>query len=260
MMTMMETQHHFVSAIIILLSAGVPIYLTIKLKNNNLKKLTLILGIFILIHAVYHIVGFFGFNLLADGFLEPLSASVLIFFGIVYSGMGKPFRNNNLNMKNTMIGIGVLAVATTAIVVVVAATFAVNNWSAAGGSGSGDDVGAGAGVRSGNSLLLVMNSVTVGFLSGALGIFVWLAAKCKNIGSFQFQISIFIIIWILGDIISILENNRIIVFSLALQGNVGSIIHVVSMGFFSMVLWLRYYYSERRGKKMVEENIDVSRS
>src|SRR5919197_3392235 len=144
MMTMMETQHHFVSAIIILLSAGVPIYLTIKLKNNNLKKLTLILGIFILIHAVYHIVGFFGFNLLADGFLEPLSASVLIFFGIVYSGMGKPFRNNNLNMKNTMIGIGVLAVATTAIVVavvVVAATLAVNNSSAAGGgSGSGDDV------------------------------------------------------------------------------------------------------------------------
>ena len=253
----METQHHFVSAIIILLSAGVPIYLTIKLKNNNLKKLTLILGIFILIHAVYHIVGFFGFNLLADGFLEPLSASVLIFFGIVYSGMGKPFRNNNLNMKNTMIGIGVLAVATTAIVVaVVAATLAVDNWSAAG---SGDG-GAGASVRSGNSLLLVMNSVTVGFLSGALGIFVWLTAKCKNIGSFQFQISIFIVIWILGDIISILENNRIIVFSLALQGNVGSVIHVVSMGFFSMVLWLRYYYSERRGKKMVEENIDVSRS
>jgi hypothetical protein len=256
MMTMMETQHHFVSAIIILLSAGVPIYLTIKLKNNNLKKLTLILGIFILIHAVYHIVGFFGFNLLADGFLEPLSALVLIFFGIVYSGMGKPFRNNNLNMKNTMIGIGVLAVATTAIVVV-AATLAVNNSSAAGGGGDG---GAGASVRSGNSLLLVMNSVTVGFLSGALGIFVWLAAKSKNIGSFQFQISIFIVIWILGDIISILENNRIIVFSLALQGNVGSVIHVVSMGFFSMVLWLRYYYSERRGKKMVEENIDVSRS
>ena len=255
----METHHHFVSAIIILLSAGVPIYLTIKLKNNNLKKLTLILGIFILIHAVYHIVGFFGFNLLADGFLEPLSASVLIFFGIVYSGMGKPFRNNNLNMKNTMIGIGVLAVATTAIVVaVVAATLVVNNWSAAGGSG--DDVGTGASVTSGNSLLLLMNSVTVGFLSGALGIFVWLTAKCKNIGSFQFQISIFIVIWILGDIISILENNRIIVFSLALQGNVGSVIHVVSMGFFSMVLWLRYYYSERRGKKMVEENIDVSRS
>jgi hypothetical protein len=154
-----------------------------------------------------------------------------------------------------MIGIGVLAVATTAIVVVVAATLAVNNWSAAGGVG-----GAGASVRSGNSLLLVMNSVTVGFLSGALGIFVWLVAKSKNIGSFQFQISIFIVIWILGDIISILENNRIIVFSLALQGNVGSVIHVVSMGFFSMVLWLRYYYSERRGKKMVEESIDVSRS
>jgi hypothetical protein len=29
-------------------------------------------------------------------------------------------------------------------------------------------------------------------------------------------------------------------------------IHVVSIVFFSMMLWLRYYYSERGGLKMVE--------
>jgi hypothetical protein len=95
---MIETPLHFGSAIIIVLSALVPIYLTIKLKNTKLKKLTLILSIFILIHAFYHMAGFFGFSLLAEGVLEPLSATVMIFFGIVYSGsISKP---KNAGMKN----------------------------------------------------------------------------------------------------------------------------------------------------------------
>ena len=67
-----ETQLHFVSAVVILLASVIPIYLTIKLKDN-LKKLTALLSIFILIHAVYQIVGFYGFDLLAEGVFEPLS-------------------------------------------------------------------------------------------------------------------------------------------------------------------------------------------
>src|SRR4030088_972810 len=59
---MLETQLHLTSAVLILLAAIVPIYLTIKLKDN-LKKLTAILSIFILIHAVYQIVGFLGLTL-----------------------------------------------------------------------------------------------------------------------------------------------------------------------------------------------------
>jgi hypothetical protein len=54
---MIDFQLQFISAIIILASSAVPIYLTIKLKDN-LKKLTLILTVFILIHAVYHVFGF----------------------------------------------------------------------------------------------------------------------------------------------------------------------------------------------------------
>jgi hypothetical protein len=38
-----------------------------------------------------------------------------------------------------------------------------------------------------------------------------------------------------------------------LQGNLGLEIHVVSMVFFSLMLWLRFYYSERSGKKMIED-------
>ena len=101
------------------------------------------------------------------------------------------------------------------------------------------------------TLLLFMSSITIILLFGALGIFVWLAARSQNIRTCQFQLSIFIIIWILGDMVSILHDNGIVVFS-ALQGNVGEEIHVGSMVFFSMMLWLRYYYSERSSKKMIE--------
>ena len=201
-----ETQLHFVSAVVILLASIIPIYLTIKLKDN-LKKLTALLSVFILIHAVYQIVGFYGFDLLAEGVFEPLSAAVLIFFGIVYSGLA---REKNISIKNMVV------------------------------------------VWSPGTLLLLMNSITIILLLGALGIFVWLAARSKNIRSFQFQLSIFTIIWILGDMVSILHDNGIVVFS-ALQSDVGSGIHVVSMVFLSLMLWLRYYYSERSGKKIIED-------
>ena len=203
---MLETQLHFISAVLILLAAIVPIYLAIKLKDN-LKKLTAILSIFILMHAAYQVVGFFGLNLLADGVLEPLSVAVLIFFGIVYSGIAK---QRNLSIQNM------------------------------------------SAVWSPVVILLLMNSITIMLLLAALGIFVWLAARSKNIRSFQFQLSIFIIIWIVGDMVSILHDNGIVGFS-ALQSDLGAGIHVVSMVFFSMMLWLRYYYSERSSKKMIED-------
>ena len=52
--------------------------------------------------------------------------------------------------------------------------------------------------------------------------------------------------------VGILHDNGIVVFS-ALQSEVGLGIHVVSMVFLSLMLWLRYYYSERGSKKMVED-------
>ena len=67
---MLESQLHLVSAILILLAAVVPIYITIRLKNN-LRKLVIVLTIFILVHAVYHVVGFFGLTILAEAVFEP---------------------------------------------------------------------------------------------------------------------------------------------------------------------------------------------
>jgi hypothetical protein len=83
-------------------------------------------------------------------------------------------------------------------------------------------------------------------------IFVWLAIRSKSIKSFQFQISIFIAVYILGELI---ENNRIDIFS-TLPPNIGSQIHVGSAIFFTIMMWFRFYYAEKRGKKMIESGID----
>jgi hypothetical protein len=83
-------------------------------------------------------------------------------------------------------------------------------------------------------------------------IFVWLAVRSKSIKVFQFQISIFIAVYILGEII---ENNRIAIFS-TLPPNIGSQIHVGSAIFFTIMMWFRFYYAEKRGKKMIESDID----
>jgi hypothetical protein len=58
---MLETQLHLVNAIVALLAAAIPIYLTVRLKNN-LRQLTAILSIFILVHVVRSWLGFFGFD------------------------------------------------------------------------------------------------------------------------------------------------------------------------------------------------------
>jgi hypothetical protein len=202
---MIEIQLQFISAIIILASSAVPIYLTIKLKDN-LKKLTLILTIFILVHAVYHVFGFLGYNLLAEGVFQPLSVAVLVFFGMVYSGFTKP-KNGSVKKMVMTLNPGIF--------------------------------------------LLFMNNITIILLLIALGIFVWQATRSKSIRSFQFQISVFLIVWILGEIVGSLEDIGINLFP-ALQGDFGLEIHVISMVFFSLMLWLRFYYSERSGKKMIE--------
>jgi hypothetical protein len=102
-----------------------------------------------------------------------------------------------------------------------------------------------------------MGGITLIILFMSLAIFGWLTVRNRNIRSFQFQISIFIIIWILGEITGILQDNGITVLS-ALQCDVGLEIHVISMAFFSMMLWFRFYYSKRSGTKMIEDVADAS--
>jgi DMSO/TMAO reductase YedYZ heme-binding membrane subunit len=85
-----EVDINFVSMIVIFVAAVIPVYIAIKLNNNsyssynpNLKKLAIMLAVFILVHGVYHITRFLGFTLLAEGIFEPLSIIILIAFGVL---------------------------------------------------------------------------------------------------------------------------------------------------------------------------------
>jgi preprotein translocase subunit SecG len=83
-------------------------------------------------------------------------------------------------------------------------------------------------------------------------IFIWLAVRSKSIKNFQFQIFVFIAVYILGEII---ENNRIAIFS-DLPPDIGPQIHVGSAIFFTIMIWLRFYYTEKSRKNMVESSIE----
>jgi len=99
---------------------------------------------------------------------------------------------------------------------------------------------------------LVTHYLTIVLLFVSLGIFGWLATKSHNIRTFQFQISIFIIIWIVGEIVNIVIINKtehpII--------DLGPQIHLAAMVLFAVLLWARFYYSRRAGKKIVDDSSD----
>jgi len=97
-----------------------------------------------------------------------------------------------------------------------------------------------------------VSRITVILLLATLSVFVLLAARPKDIRSFHFQISIFIIIWISGQVVDILQESGIIVLS-PLQEDIGLEMHVVSLVFLSIMLWIRFYYSERSVRRIIED-------
>lgn len=92
--------------------------------------------------------------------------------------------------------------------------------------------------------------LTLVLLVIALGIFVWLTARSRNIKSFQFQISMFILIWIIGEIVDLLgEEGVVVLFS---TSEIGIYVHTLAMAMFSAMLWIRFYLSEKSGKRIAD--------
>jgi hypothetical protein len=92
-------------------------------------------------------------------------------------------------------------------------------------------------------------------LLACLALFSYLAFRSKNVRSFQFQISIFVLIWIIGELANVLLNNGIISLPSWLE-EIGYEIHLGSMIFFGVFLYARYYYSTKRGKELIE-NVEI---
>ncbi|MDQ6669081.1 MAG: hypothetical protein M3Y53_12780 [Thermoproteota archaeon] len=89
-MISIQTEILVTQSIVYFIAAAIPIYLTFKVKkkigndNNHFKRLTIVLASLVLMQGFYHVVGSFGYKLLAKGILEPLSFGILIFFGVFY--------------------------------------------------------------------------------------------------------------------------------------------------------------------------------
>jgi hypothetical protein len=104
----------------------------------------------------------------------------------------------------------------------------------------------------------VASVLTIILLFIALSIFIWLAVRSRGITTFQFQISIFILIWILGEIIGVLQEYQIVILSPFFNWlpNISLQIHLSSMIFLSVMLWTRFYHSERGQKKLIDDLSD----
>jgi hypothetical protein len=104
----------------------------------------------------------------------------------------------------------------------------------------------------------VASGLTIILLFIALSIFIWLAVRSRGITTFQFQIAIFILIWILGEIIGVLQEYQIIILSPFFNQlpDISLQIHLSSMIFLSVMLWIRFYYSERRQRRLIDELSD----
>jgi hypothetical protein len=104
----------------------------------------------------------------------------------------------------------------------------------------------------------IASGLTTILLFIALSIFIWLAVRSRGITTFQFQISVFIIIWILGEIIGILQEYQIVILSSIFNWlpDISLQIHLLSMIFLSVMLWIRFYYSERRQKRLIDDVAD----
>jgi hypothetical protein len=102
---------------------------------------------------------------------------------------------------------------------------------------------------SNSDFLHSVGEITSVLLLVSLVIFVSLAIKSKSIKSFQSQISVFIAVYVVGEILE--SNNGIAIFS-KLPPDIGSQLHVIAAIFFTTMLWFRFYYAESSGKKMIE--------
>ena len=76
------------------------------------------------------------------------------------------------------------------------------------------------------------SNLTLIILFTSLAVFVWLALRSRNIKNFEFQIFVFIVIYIIGEI---LEDYKIPSLSASLP-YLGSQIHIIAAAFLAIIL------------------------
>ena len=73
----------------IMVAAGIiPLIMAFRVKVHSLRILSLLLGLFAVVHGFYHLAFGFQQDLLADAVFEPASLILLIGLGAYYSKVG----------------------------------------------------------------------------------------------------------------------------------------------------------------------------
>lgn len=97
-------------------------------------------------------------------------------------------------------------------------------------------------------LLFFITDITLNLLVIALVIFSIIAIK-SGIRSFQFQISTFIIIWIIGEVLHVFGESGFLPYENLAKFS--PIIHVTSMILISIIFLVRYVYVKKDEKKFI---------
>jgi hypothetical protein len=100
-------------------------------------------------------------------------------------------------------------------------------------------------------ILNYLQNLTLPLLLVSLSIFLWIVFKSRSIKTFQSQISIFVIIWTIGEIANTLQENGLL-FILQDLRYLELQIHVISMIFFSIMIWLRFSYFQKSQHRLVD--------
>jgi hypothetical protein len=104
-------------------------------------------------------------------------------------------------------------------------------------------------IQSSINILSYGSNLTLIILFALLAIFGWLAIRYRNIKNFEFQIFVFIIIYVIGEI---LEDYKIPSLSASLP-YLGSQLHIIAAAFLAIMLWFRLYYVRSSGRKTVDK-------
>jgi hypothetical protein len=102
----------------------------------------------------------------------------------------------------------------------------------------------------GSNLLFSASILTMSLFLFSLAIFVIVAIKSKSIKSFQSQISIFVGVYVVGEILELNGIQNVT----WLPVDLGSQIHVAATLIVVTVLWSRLFYSTRIVKKLVDHD------
>ena len=104
-------------------------------------------------------------------------------------------------------------------------------------------------IQSSINFLSYGSNLTLIILFASLAVFGWLAIRYRNIKNFEFQIFVFIVIYIIGEI---LEDYKIPSLS-ALLPYLGSQLHLMAGAFLVIILWSRLYYARSSGRRTIDK-------